>query len=226
MPNENKIEDGIKATSSSGGYLGAGVSIGNGVAKAAKASKMVAEASKLTLQATNLGAESARMGANSIKIAAKAIKMGEDAVKISEIANNISAPWYIRIFSSKITTQASNLATKAANMANESANLNIIATEMSAKAANLAAESANLSTEATNIASKAVITGNCSKLLTYAGVSLTVVSIVIGASLGAYFTHKFCEELLDKVVDIYKKYPEKMCNSYKEAAYYFLSQSN
>ena len=118
------------------------------------------------------------------------------------------------------------MASKAANMANESANLNIIATEMSAKAANLAAESANLSTEATNIASKAVITGNCSKLLTYAGASLTVISIVIGASLGAYFTHKFCEELLDKFVDIYKKYPEKMCNSYKEAAYYFLSQSN
>jgi hypothetical protein len=98
MQNENKIEDGIKATSSTGGYLGAGVSIGNGVAKAANASKMAAEASQLTLQATNLGAKSATMGANAIEIGAKAIKMGEDAAKISEIANNISAPWYIRIF--------------------------------------------------------------------------------------------------------------------------------
>jgi len=47
--------------------------------------------------------------------------------------------------------------------------------------------------------------------------------VVIGVGCGAYFTHKFCEENLDKFVEYYKKNSNKIKNSYEEAAIYFLN---
>ena len=137
----------------------------------------------------------------------------------------MTVPWYLKIFGmgSEITKEATNLASKAANMASESANLNSIAANMSSKAANLASQSTSLNTMGANMASKAAITLNEANSLRYIGTGLTIGSCIIGVSLGAYFTHKFCEELLDKFVDLYKKYPLRICNSYKEAAFYFYS---
>ena len=48
--------------------------------------------------------------------------------------------------------------------------------------------------------------------------------IVLGVSLGGYFSHKFCEKLLDKFVDYidyYKNNVDKLVNSYQNAADYF-----
>jgi len=55
------------------------------------------------------------------------------------------------------------------------------------------------------------------------GVVFAGVGIVFGVGLGAYFTHKFCEETLDKFVEYYKKNAGKIRNSYQEAAEYFLN---
>ena len=225
---ENKIGNGIKTTSGTGSYIGGGVSIGNGVVKAAESSKMLGEATKLSLQATNLGSESIRMGKEAVEIGVQASKMGEEATKLSQMAGNISVPWYMRIFGlgSDMTTQAANLTTQASKMASESAKLNTVATNMGAKAASLASESSNLNTLASNMANKADIICTQANNFKLAGTCLTVGSLVLGVSLGAYFTHKYCENLLDRFVDIYKKYPQRICNSYKDAAYYFYYNGN
>ena len=225
---ENKIGNGIKTTSGTGSYIGGGVSIGNGVVKAAESSKMLGEATKLSLQATNLGSESIRMGKEAVEIGVQASKMGEEATKLSQMAGNISVPWYMRIFGlgSDMTTQAANLTTQASKMASESAKLNTVATNMGAKAASLASESSNLNTLASNMANKADIICTKANNFKLAGTCLTVGSLVLGVSLGAYFTHKYCEDLLDRFVDIYKKYPQRICNSYKDAAYYFYYNGN
>ena len=57
-----------------------------------------------------------------------------------------------------------------------------------------------------------------------AGTGLAVAGALIGVGLGGYFTSKYCEDLLDKFVDYYKKNAEKIENSYKKAAEYFLSK--
>ena len=224
-PIENKIGNGIKSTTEAGGCIGGGISLGSGVVKAANASKMAAEATKLTTQAANIGAKAANMGAKAVEYGANAAKIGNEATKLAKAAGEMTVPWYLKIFGmgSEITTEATNLATKASNMAAESANLNSIATNLSSQAANMASQSTSLNVMGANMASKATITLNEANTLRYVGTGITIGSFILGISLGAYFTHKFCEELLDKFVDLYKKYPQKICNSYKEAAYYFYS---
>ena len=56
-----------------------------------------------------------------------------------------------------------------------------------------------------------------------AGAGLAVAGALLGVSLGGYFTSKYCEDLLDKFVQYYKKNAEKIENSYKKAAEYFSS---
>ena len=53
------------------------------------------------------------------------------------------------------------------------------------------------------------------------GTTLLLSGCLIGVALGGYLTHKFCEELLDKYVEYYKKNCRKIQNSYIEAAEYF-----
>ena len=222
---EKNVGNGIKVTSEAGGCIGGGISIGSGIAKAAEAAKMTADATRMTSEAANLGIEAAKLGTKALEYGTKAAKMGEEAAKLTQLAENMTVPWYLKIFDlgSDITAKAASMTTQATNMASESANLNLIASNLSTEAANMASKSTSLKTLATNMASNAVITGNQANSLRYLGVGFTVGSCIIGVGLGAYFTHKFCEELLDKFVEMYKKFPEKICNSYKEAAYYFLS---
>ena len=224
-PIENHIGNGIKSTTEAGGCIGGGISLGSGVVKAANASKMAAEATKLTVQAANIGAEAANMGAKAAEYGANAVKLGNEATKLAKAAGEMTVPWYLKIFGmgSEITTEATNLATKASNMATESANFNSIASNLSSQAANMASQSTSLNAMGANMASEATITLNQANTLRYIGTGVTIGSLILGVSIGGYFTHKFCEELLDKFVDLYKKYPQKICNSYKEAAYYFYS---
>ena len=59
-----------------------------------------------------------------------------------------------------------------------------------------------------------------------ASIGLLGFEIILDVGLGAYLTHKFCEELLDKFVDYYKNNADKLSNSYKKAADYFLMNEN
>ena len=58
------------------------------------------------------------------------------------------------------------------------------------------------------------------------GTSLILVGAVVGISLGLYFTQKHCEEIIDKLAEYYKNNAYKVLNSYKDAAIYFLENSN
>ena len=53
------------------------------------------------------------------------------------------------------------------------------------------------------------------------GVGVCFVGGIIGVVFGGYFTHLYCEELLDKFEDYYKKNINKISNSYNEAKNYF-----
>jgi hypothetical protein len=53
------------------------------------------------------------------------------------------------------------------------------------------------------------------------GTEAFIVGALFGVGLGGYFTHKYCEELLDKFVEYYKKNAEKIGLSYQKAEEYF-----
>ena len=53
------------------------------------------------------------------------------------------------------------------------------------------------------------------------GASFFVVGAIAGVSVGGYFTHKYCEDLLNKFVEFYKANAKKISNSYLEAEKYF-----
>lgn len=88
------------------------------------------------------------------------------------------------------------------------------ATKTAAKATQYAEKASNIATTANTYKNGAVIT-------TASGLGLTVVGCALGIGLGGYFTHKFCEDLLDKFVTFYKENIDKINNSYEKAAKYF-----
>ena len=55
----------------------------------------------------------------------------------------------------------------------------------------------------------------------YVGTGLFVIGAVSGVVTGAYFTTKFCNELIDQFTDYYKKNADKIASSYQEAIEYF-----
>ena len=59
------------------------------------------------------------------------------------------------------------------------------------------------------------------KILTSTGWKWTIAGCIVGIGLGGYFTHKFCEDLLDEFVNYYKNNADKISNSYENAAKYF-----
>ena len=58
-------------------------------------------------------------------------------------------------------------------------------------------------------------------VLKVVGASFFIVGAIAGVSVGGYFTHKYCEDLLDKFVEFYKANAKKISNSYLEAEKYF-----
>ena len=58
------------------------------------------------------------------------------------------------------------------------------------------------------------------------GTGLFLAGAAVGIGLGTYFTHKYCEELIDKFEEYYKANAQKIGNSYKQAAEYLLYQYN
>jgi len=63
-----------------------------------------------------------------------------------------------------------------------------------------------------------------STALKVVGTGLFVVGAAVGVALGGYFTHKYCQELIDKFENYYKNNAEKVGNSYRQAAEYLLNQ--
>ena len=58
------------------------------------------------------------------------------------------------------------------------------------------------------------------------GIGIAAVGCVIGVGLGGYFTHKYCEKLIDSFVDFYKKNANQLKNSYEKAIEYFDNNSS
>ena len=127
--------------------------------------------------------------------------------------------------------KAAQWSAKAAKLADEVNNINIFSkalyditgiTSAYSKAAQIAASNAAAAESAAQTAlAQSSIVGTSATLSKCVSVGLFRVGIVLGIGFGAYFTHKFCEELLDKFVDYYKQNSNKIINSYKTAAEYF-----
>ena len=62
--------------------------------------------------------------------------------------------------------------------------------------------------------------------LKIAGASLFVVGAAVGVTMGAYLTNKYCDELIEKFTEYYKKHKNKIVLSYKEALKYFEENKN
>ena len=129
-----------------------------------------------------------------------------------------------------IAAQASNFASKATDIGAQASNFESMATTVGAQATNYVSQASNIGAQASNLASKAASTEAAAAESAlkglfgkYAGIGLLGLGIIVGVSMGAYSTHKFCEEILDKFVEYYKKNSHKIKNSYEEAANYFLN---
>ena len=62
--------------------------------------------------------------------------------------------------------------------------------------------------------------------LKVAGAGFFVVGVVAGAALGAYFTSKYCDDLIETFTEYYKKNKNYIVLSYKEALKYFEENKN
>ena len=121
-------------------------------------------------------------------------------------------------FISKIFYTITKTATETSKMASSAAAQAAVATQEAASAtqtATVAAQTAKAATQAATEASSSTLT----RII--GGSAFFAIGIAIGVGLGGYFTHKFCEELLDKCVEYYKSNADKLPNSYKEAVQYF-----
>ena len=67
--------------------------------------------------------------------------------------------------------------------------------------------------------------GIASTVLRVVGTGLFVVGAAVGVALGGFFTHKYCEELINKFEAYYINNAQKIGNSYKKAAAYLLNES-
>ena len=67
---------------------------------------------------------------------------------------------------------------------------------------------------------------SCSNVATtvskFIGIGCIIGGAIIGVTYGGYLTVSYCEELLDRFEDYYKKNANKIANSYNEAKNYFI----
>ena len=185
----------VKNITHVGEYAGAIPLANYGINATVKSAQLSAQALEFSAQATQLSAQAAKYSAQATQICTKA----------ADTANNASI--LARFFNSVSGTGTA--------MAREAAELSSKASSASAAASSATAAASS----ATKAANSAAIAGTVGKAF---GIGLTVAGIVIGVGCGAYFTHKFCEETLDKYVEYYKKNSGKIQNSYVEASEYFL----
>ena len=195
---------GNKLTEETNGYK-----VGKTVECGAQTGKYVSGASAINL-AINAASKAGQLSSQAVQLSTQAAKFGTQATQISAKAAQLAqeASSYSK-FLNFFTGTGTALSKQAANFASEAANFGAKATEYASKAAS------------TDIA--ATQTASIASLSKFAGFGLFGLGIVLGVGCGAYFTHKFCEENLDKFVEYYKKNSDKIKNSYEEAANYFLN---
>ena len=76
----------------------------------------------------------------------------------------------------------------------------------------------------TSAAATSAAVGVGSTALKVVGTGLFVVGAVVGVALGGYFTHKYCEDLINQFEEYYVNNAKKIGNSYKQAALYLLNE--
>ena len=146
------------------------------------------------IRVANLTAKATQLGARATDLAVKASQLSAQAAAEAKNMNIFLKGWY---YISGTTTATSKAAASAAAQATAAA-------QKAASAAETAAAAGS------------------STLCKFAGYGFLGFGIILGVGLGGYFTHSFCEELLDKFVDYYKNNADKIINSYEIAADYFL----
>ena len=156
-----------------------------------------------TTQAVNLSSQAANLASQATNLATQGARFSAKAAQLTEQANNVNKIWNF------FTGSGTALAEKASVYASKASSYTSQATKFASKAA---------SAEAAAAESAAI--GTFGK---FAGYGFLAIGIVIGVGCGAYYTHKFCEETLDKFVEYYKKNYDIIKNSYEEAAKYFLN---
>ena len=180
-----------------GTYIGGGVSIVNGFKKASDAADITIKATKTAEKATQIAAEAAKYTAKSTEFSSKA----------KELTNNMNI--FKKVFYYFIPSS------------NKVTEMTINASSMAGQAANMEAQSVALNIDATNMFSNASNISKSANLFKYSGAALTFAGFIIGFLSGTYFTHQFCEELIEKFVDFYKKNIGKIRSSYHLAERYF-----
>ena len=141
-----------------------------------------------------------QMQAEALELAAKA-KQAQDALNAANAVNS--------------TVQNVGLFGKAYNFFSGAGKAAELAAQEAAQIARQTAAESSIAAERL----AATSTGTFWKV---AGSSLGLIGVVSGVALGGYFTHKFCEELLDKFEEYFRKNAGKIRNSYEDAAKYFL----
>jgi GTP-binding protein EngB required for normal cell division len=169
------------------------------------ASTTAKEALKLSAEATQLTTKAAELSVKAGELTAKATQLAIDAKNEAQNMNLLTKIYYyVTQSTSKLSQLASSVGTEAAQAVE-------------------AANSASIS--AANAGAIAAETESFTNLCTLGGIGGLAFGCILGIVLGGYFTHKFCEELLDQFVDYYKNNADKVVNSYKNAAEYFLENN-
>ena len=209
---KNKVEDGVKCAAETGAHASGGISLITASINSVKAANLSSKAAQLGTVATQLAAEATQATAKATQLTAQASHL---ATKAAIEAKNMN------IFS-KIFYSVTKTATEASKMASSAAAQAAVATQEAnsiRQGATVAAQAAKVTTQAATEASSSTL------IRTIGGTAFFTIGIALGVGLGGYFTHKFCEELLDKFVEYYKSNADKLPNSYKEAAQYLLINS-
>ena len=171
----------------------------NNFAEAGKASSYIGGTTSVGYGVT-ITSKYIQMQAEALELAAKA-KQAQDALNAANAVNS--------------TVQNVGLFGKAYNFFSGAGKAAELAAQEAAQIAKQAATESSIAAERL----AATSTGTFWKV---AGSSLGLIGVLSGVALGGYFTHKFCEELLDKFEEYFRKNAGKIRNSYEDAAKYFL----
>ena len=189
------IKNGTKCSTETGVYAGGATSLAVSASKAINALKFTANVAQLGEKAAQSMQISSQLALRATNLAAEAAKESQNMSRFTKL--------FLDIFSK--TTEISKSAASAAFDAST--------------AAEKAASASNAYKAAAQIASQAE---SSTMICRITGIGFLVFGIVLGVTLGGYFTHKFCEDLIEKFVNYYRNNSEKLANSYKKAAQYFL----
>ena len=156
-------------------------------------------------------------------------KTVESTAQIGKYAGGIRAANYAinaGVKATQLTAEAAQYTAQAAQLTEKVNNMSGIAklfdcfTKAGSAMAKEAAELGSKAASAEVAAAESAVAGTIGKCVSY---GLIGVGSILGVGCGAYFTHKFCEETLDKFVEYFKNNSDKIKNTYKEAAEYFLN---